>query len=59
LPIAEYYSTRIGRIEGKGVKPDIAIDQRVAMDLAISLINGVKLEDAIEEAKQKVDKMND
>ena len=59
LPIAEYYSTRIGRIEGKGVKPDIAIDQRVAMDLAISLINGAKLEDALEEAKQKVDKMND
>jgi len=59
LPIAEYYSTRIGRIEGKGVKPDIEIDQSVAMDLAISLINGVKLEDALEEAKQKVDKMND
>lgn len=58
LPIAEYYSTRIGRIEGKGVNPDIAIDQRVAMDLAISLINGVKLEDALEEVKQKVDKMN-
>lgn len=59
LPIAEYYSTRIGRIEGKGVKPDITIDQSVAMDLAISLINGVKLENALEEAKQKIDKMND
>ena len=59
LPIAEYYSTRIGRIEGKGVKPDILIDQSVAMDLAILLINGVKQEDALEEAKRKVDKMND
>ena len=59
LPIAEYYSTRIGRIEGKGVKPDIAIDQSVAIDLAISLINGVNLENALEKAKQKVEKMND
>lgn len=55
LPIAEYYSTRIGRIEGKGVKPDIAIDQRAAMDLAILLINGVKQEDALKEAKQNVE----
>jgi len=46
-PIAEYYSTRIGRIEGKGVKPDIIIDQSVAMDLAILLQNDVKLEDAL------------
>lgn len=59
LPIAEYYSSRIGRIEGKGVNPDIAIDQSVAMDLAISLINGVKLEDALKDAKQRVNKLND
>lgn len=59
LPIAEYYSTRIGRIEGKGVKPDIVIDQSVAMDLAISLINGVKLKDALAEAQLKIDKMNE
>lgn len=59
LPIAEYYSTRIGRIEGKGVKPDIAIDQSVAMDLAISLINGVKLEDALAEVQLKIGKENE
>ena len=59
LPIAEYYSTRIGRIEGKGVKPDITIDQRAAMDLAILLINGEKLDDAVEQAKQKLEKMKD
>ncbi len=59
LPIAEYYSTRIGRIEGKGVKPDIAIDQRVAMDLAFSLINGVALEDALTVAEQKISKAQD
>ena len=59
LPIAEYYSTRIGRIEGKGVKPDILIDQSVAMDVAISLIKGDKLEDAMEEAQLKIDKTNE
>jgi C-terminal processing protease CtpA/Prc len=58
LPIAEYYSTRIGRIEGKGVKPDIAIDQRVALDLAFSLINGMQLEEALKEINQKIAKMN-
>ncbi len=58
VPIAENYSTRMGRIEGNGVKPDIAIDQSVAMDLAISLINGVKLEDALAELQQNIDKLN-
>jgi len=58
LPIAEYYSTRIGRIEGKGVNPDITIDQSVAMDVAISLINDVKLEDAVEKAQLKIDTNN-
>jgi len=57
LPIAEYYSIRMGRIEGKGVKPVIAIDQNVALDLALSLINGVKLEDALAAAKLKIDQM--
>ena len=33
LPIAEYYSTRIGKIEGKGVEPDIEIDPGVAREL--------------------------
>lgn len=59
LPIADYYSTRIGRIEGNGVKPDIAIDQNVALDLAILLIDGVKLEDALAEVELKIDKMNE
>lgn len=43
LPIADYYSTRMGRIEGKGVEPDIAIDQSVSKKLAMSLINGEDL----------------
>ena len=34
LPIAEYYSSRIDRIEGLGVQPDIEINSNVAMDLA-------------------------
>ncbi len=59
LPIAEYYSIRMGRIEGKGVKPDIAVNRSVAMDLAISLTNGVDLEDALAEVKQKISKMDE
>jgi len=59
LPIAEYYSSRIGRIEGKGVKPNIEIDQSVALDLAISLIKGEKLEDALEKAQEEITKMDE
>jgi hypothetical protein len=59
LPIADYYSTRIGRIEGVGVKPNIAINQSVALDLALSLVKGVKLEDAITHTKEKVSKMEE
>lgn len=59
LPIAEYYSNRIGRIEGKGVEPDIAVDQRVAMDLAVSLINGARREDALAMVQLELDKMNE
>jgi len=55
LPIAEYYSTRIGRIEGKGIQPDIAIDQNVAMELTLSLINGEKLEDALAKIQLELD----
>lgn len=51
LPIAEYYSTRIGRIEGKGIKPDIAVDPAAAMDLSISLINGMDLDEALSKLK--------
>ena len=46
LPIADYYATRMGRIEGKGVDPDIAIDAEKAKELSLALIKGVKLDDA-------------
>ncbi len=59
LPIAEYYSTRIGRIEGRGVEPDISIDQSVAMELAFSLIDGEPLEVALSNAKQAIDEMKE
>lgn len=59
LPIAEYYSTRIGRIEGKGVKPDIAIDQSVSMDLAVSLVNGEPLEEALAKAQAEIVEMEE
>lgn len=58
LPIADYYSIRIGRIEGKGVKPDILINQNAALDVALSLINGDKLEDALTKAQLKVEKLD-
>jgi len=56
LPIAEYYSTRIGRIEGKGVEPDIAIDQSVALEVAMSLINGEDLNEAIADLQKELKK---
>ena len=57
LPIAEYYSHRIGKIEGKGVEPDIEINQSVAIDIAISLIEGEKLEDAMSRAENVLNEM--
>lgn len=39
LPIADYYATHSGRIEGTGVKPHIAIEASQAMQKALSLIN--------------------
>ncbi|MBT8308227.1 MAG: hypothetical protein KJN85_14915 [Maribacter sp.] len=59
LPIAEYCSTRIGRIEGKGVEPDIAIDQSAALELATSLINGEELSEAITALQNELDKMEE
>lgn len=59
LPIAEYYSTRIGRIEGKGVEPDIAIKQSVAMNLAMSLINGEELNETVTLLKEELNKMEE
>jgi len=44
LPIADYYATRMGRIEGKGVDPDISIDPGKAKELSLALIKGQKLE---------------
>jgi len=59
LPIADYYSTRMGRIEGVGVEPDIAIDQSVAMNLAMSLINGEELNKAIAALQEELNKMGE
>lgn len=56
IPIAEYYSTRIGKIEGVGIQPHIAIAQSVSMNVAISLINGESQEDALAKAKLEMDK---
>ncbi|WP_297736319.1 S41 family peptidase [uncultured Maricaulis sp.] len=39
LPIADYYSVSNGRIEGRGVMPDIASDADSADDVAVQLIN--------------------
>lgn len=58
IPVADYYSFRIGRIEGQGVNPDIEIDSRVAKDLAISLTNGRSLEDALTKAKDDLKKIS-
>lgn len=38
LPIADYYSVRIGRIEGVGVMPDVAVPAVEAMDAALEKI---------------------
>jgi hypothetical protein len=35
LPIADYYSTNHGRIEGFGVKPDIEVDAANALSVAL------------------------
>lgn len=59
LPIAEYYSTRIGRIEGKGVEPEIVIDQNVAMDLTFFLLSGMKPDDALSRAKENMVRMDE
>lgn len=40
LPIADYYSFRMGRIEGQGVEPDVAIAADAAMDEALARARG-------------------
>jgi carboxyl-terminal processing protease len=57
LPIAEYYSYRMGKIEGRGVDPDIEINQSVALDIALSLIEGEEPEDAIARAETVLNEM--
>ncbi|MEL6305850.1 MAG: S41 family peptidase, partial [Bacteroidota bacterium] len=57
LPIADYYSVRTGRIEGKGVEPDIKIDPLVAKELALALIDGIELEKAMALTKSKLSQM--
>lgn len=59
LPIADYYSTRMGRIERKGVEPDIAINQTVAMNLALLLINGGELNESIALLQGELNKMDE
>ena len=57
LPIAAYYSHRIGKIEGKGVEADIKINQSVALDVALSLINGASIEDAVSKVQDVLEEM--
>lgn len=38
LPIADYYSVRIGRIEGAGVTPDVAVPAAEAMGVALEKV---------------------
>jgi len=40
LPIADYYSVRIGRIEGTGVTPDVSTTSDAAMDTAFTMLGG-------------------
>ena len=35
LPIADYYSFRMGRIEGRGIEPDVTVPADAAMDEAL------------------------
>lgn len=37
LPIADYYSTANGRIEGQGVTPDVPTSPGLAMDIALTM----------------------
>jgi C-terminal processing protease CtpA/Prc len=38
LPISDYYSFRMGRIEGRGVEPDVAVPAGAAMDEAMARV---------------------
>jgi len=58
FPIAEYYSTRIGRIEGKGVRPDIELDPDAALDLALLLAGGMDREEALTRIRPKTDRQD-
>lgn len=58
LPIADYYSSRMGRIEGIGVAPDIAIHNSAALDLTKLLIDGKTTEEALLETKKALEEKN-
>lgn len=47
LPIADYYSSKTGRIEGKGVRPDIDVPAWAARDIALGIIAGFDLDSAL------------
>jgi len=38
LPIADYYSARMGRIEGVGITPDVPVPAAVALDSALAML---------------------
>ena len=40
LPLADYYDARLGRLEGKGVVPDITVPSAQALDRALRLAVG-------------------
>lgn len=46
LPIADYYSLRIGRIEGAGVMPDVSVPAARAIDVALEKIEAGKVQDS-------------
>ena len=58
IPVADYYSFHSGRIEGKGVNPDINVSQALAMDVASSLINGKSKEEALAKVEVEMKKLN-
>ncbi|MEP7705383.1 S41 family peptidase [Paraglaciecola sp. 25GB23A] len=57
LPIADYYSTRVGRIEGKGIAPDIAVPANAAMEMAMAIANGA--DPTTVNIEENIDKITD
>jgi carboxyl-terminal processing protease len=44
LPFADYIARHSGRIEGKGLQPDVAIQAEQALDCAMTLIDNSAIE---------------